>query len=68
VARAVVGERNDTLYRAARSLGRLVDAGMLDRQQVHSALAAAAAAAGLGPVETTRTIRSALSRSLSGGP
>jgi hypothetical protein len=62
VARAVVGERNHTLYRAARSLGRLVDAGLLDERQVHAALATAAAAAGLGQVETTRTIRSALTR------
>jgi Bifunctional DNA primase/polymerase, N-terminal len=67
VARALVGERNDTLYRAARSLGRLVDAGLLDRRQVHTALAAAAAAAGLGPVETARTIRSAPARSLGRG-
>jgi hypothetical protein len=62
VAHAVVGERNDTLYRAARSLGGLVDAGLLDRRQVYAALTGAAVAAGLGRVETARTIRSALAR------
>ena len=62
VAHAVEGERNNTLYRAARSLVRLVDAGLLDRRQVGAALATAAATAGLGRAETTRTIRSALTR------
>jgi hypothetical protein len=62
VARAAVGERNHTLYRAARSLGRLIDAGLLNNQQVHTTLGAAAAVAGLDRVETARTIRSALTR------
>jgi hypothetical protein len=57
---APVGERNNTLYRAARSLGRLAAAGLLDPYDVVSALTPAALAAGLGAAETARTIRSGL--------
>ncbi len=60
VAGAVVGERNHTLYRAARSLARLADAGLIDPGQVSAALADAAGSAGLGRAEADRTIRSAL--------
>jgi len=60
VARAPVGTRNDTLNRAAFALGRLVGAGLLDREVVTAELAAAARWAGLGRAETTRTIRSGL--------
>jgi hypothetical protein len=60
VARAPVGSRNDTLNRAAFALGRLVGAGLLDAQTVTTELTAAAAFAGLGRVETRRTIRSGL--------
>ena len=60
VARAPVGSRNDTLNRAAFALGRLVGAGLLDAQTVTAELTAAAAFAGLGRVETRRTIRSGL--------
>jgi hypothetical protein len=60
VAQAVVGERNDTLYLAARSLGRLVALGLLGRRDVTAALTTAAVAAGLGRVETARTIHSGL--------
>jgi len=60
VATAAVGERNHTLYRAARALGRLAQAGLVDTGQVTAELAQAARAAGLGTVETARTIRSAL--------
>lgn len=60
VARAAIGTRNDTLNRAAFALGRLVGAGLLDRSAVTRELTAAAAWAGLGRVETARTIRSGL--------
>lgn len=60
VRRAQVGARNDTLYRAARSLGRLVSADLLDRHEVTAALADAALTAGLGATEVDRTIRSGL--------
>jgi bifunctional DNA primase/polymerase-like protein len=60
VARAPVGARNDTLNRAAFALGRLVGAGLLDAHLAATELAAAAAFAGLGRVETRRTIRSGL--------
>jgi Bifunctional DNA primase/polymerase, N-terminal len=60
VARAPVGARNDTLNRAAFSLGRLVAAGMLDAWIVRSELDRAARYAGLGRAEIRRTIRSGL--------
>jgi hypothetical protein len=60
VARAVVGSRNDTLNRAAFALGRLVGAGLLDERNVTRELTTAARWAGLGRVETARTIRSGL--------
>jgi hypothetical protein len=60
VARAPVGTRNDTLNRAAFALGRLVGAGLLDAREVAYELDAAARSAGLGRVESRRTIRSGL--------
>jgi hypothetical protein len=60
VRNAPVGSRNNTLYHAARSLGRLVAAGMLGNDEVTAALTDAARAAGLGRAETARTIRSGL--------
>jgi hypothetical protein len=60
VARAPVGTRNDTLNRAAFALGRLVAAGMLDGWIVRTELERAARYAGLGPVESRRTIRSGM--------
>lgn len=54
------GVRNDTLCRAAFSLGQLVGAGALDEAAVVEALTAAASAVGLGPVEADRTLRSGL--------
>jgi hypothetical protein len=60
VAHAPVGTRNDTLNRAAFALGRLVGAGLLDEASVIRELSAAARYAGLGRVETGRTIRSGL--------
>ena len=60
VARAPVGTRNDTLNRAAFSLGRLVAAGMLDAWSVHVELERAARQSGLGRSEIRRTIRSGM--------
>jgi hypothetical protein len=60
VRSAPVGQRNNTLYRAARSLGRLSAAGLLDEREIADALTHAAHAAGLGAYETARTIRSGL--------
>jgi hypothetical protein len=60
VREAPVGTRNNTLYRAARSLGELAAAGLLARGEVYRALGPAARAAGLPPVEVARTIASGL--------
>jgi hypothetical protein len=60
VARAAVGTRNDTLNRAAFALGRLVGAGLLDAREAAAELESAARFAGLGRVETRRTIRSGM--------
>ena len=60
VARALIGTRNDTLNRAAFALGRLVGAGLVGAGEVIRELEAAARHAGLGRVETRRTIRSGM--------
>lgn len=60
VAAAQPGTRNDTLNRAAFSLGQLVTAGLLPPLAVISALAEAAALAGLPMDEARRTIRSGM--------
>jgi hypothetical protein len=60
VRNAPVGSRNNTLYHAARSLGRLVAAGFLGPDEVIATLTDAARAVGLGRAETARTIRSGL--------
>jgi hypothetical protein len=60
VARAAVGSRNDTLFRAARSLGQLAAGGAISPDAVRAALTQAAETAGLGRAETTRTIESGL--------
>ena len=60
VAAARPGTRNDTLNRAAFSLGQLVAAGLLPPLAVASALADAAERAGLPADEARRTIRSGL--------
>ncbi|HEX3965841.1 MAG TPA: bifunctional DNA primase/polymerase [Trebonia sp.] len=57
VAQARVGTRNDTLNRAAFSLGRLVTAGLIPPLPVMTGLADAAAHAGLPEDEARRTIR-----------
>lgn len=60
VAGAPIGARNDTLYRAARGLGGLVAAGMLDEREVTDVLSDAARRAGLGRAEVSRTLHSGL--------
>jgi hypothetical protein len=60
VAEARVGTRNDTLNRAAFSLGQLVAAGLLPPLPVMTGLADAAAQAGLPADEARRTIRSGM--------
>jgi hypothetical protein len=60
VAEARVGTRNDTLNRAAFSLGQLVAAGLIPPLPVMTGLAGAAARAGLPADEARRTIRSGL--------
>jgi hypothetical protein len=60
VAQARVGTRNDTLNRAAFSLGQLVAAGLIPPLPVMTGLADAAARAGLPPDEARRTIRSGM--------
>jgi len=60
VAAARPGTRNDTLNRAAFSLGQLVAAGLLPSLAVASTLASAAERAGLPADEARRTIGSGL--------
>ncbi len=60
VRRAPVGTRNDTLNRAAFSLGQLVGGGLLDRMTAEMELTAAALTAGLEEREIAATIRSGL--------
>jgi len=60
VAQAPVGTRNDTLNRAAFSLGQLVAAGLIPPLPVMTGLADAAARAGLPDDEARRTIRSGM--------
>ncbi|MEW6475345.1 MAG: bifunctional DNA primase/polymerase [Actinomycetota bacterium] len=60
VKAAVAGCRNETLNRAAFSLGQLVGAGALDAAEVEVHLLAAATDIGLGEREARRTIGSGL--------
>jgi hypothetical protein len=60
VAAARPGTRNDTLNRAAFSLGQLVAAGLIPPLPVMTGLADAAAQAGLPEGEARRTIRSGM--------
>ncbi|HET6193502.1 MAG TPA: bifunctional DNA primase/polymerase [Trebonia sp.] len=60
VAAAVPGTRNDTLNRAAFSLGQLVAAGLLLPIPVITSLIDAAMYAGLPEEEATRTVRSGM--------
>jgi hypothetical protein len=60
VAASCEGTRNDTLNRAAFSLGQLVAGGCLSDAEVAAALAGAARESGLPEREATRTIRSGM--------
>ncbi len=60
VARAIEGKRNDTLNRAAFSLGQLVAGGELDAGEVEAALLTAARQAGLTEQEARATIKSGM--------
>jgi hypothetical protein len=60
VATALPGTRNDTLNRAAFSLGQLVAADLLPELAVISTLASAAERAGLPVDEASRTLRSGM--------
>ncbi len=60
VTQAVNGTRNDTLNRAAYTLGRIVEAGQLDYFIAADALTAAGKAAGLDDDEIGPTVRSGL--------
>jgi Bifunctional DNA primase/polymerase, N-terminal len=60
VAAAVPGTRNDTLNRAAFSLGQLVAAGLLPPVPVITGLISAAMQAGLPEEEAVRTVRSGM--------
>ncbi|MGH3245187.1 MAG: bifunctional DNA primase/polymerase, partial [Trebonia sp.] len=60
VAAAAPGTRNDTLNRAAFSLGQLVTAGWLPPLPVITSLIGAATHAGLPEAEAIRTVRSGM--------
>ncbi|MEU5516100.1 bifunctional DNA primase/polymerase [Streptomyces griseoaurantiacus] len=64
VASAVTGQRESTLFRAARALGRFVAWGDLPRSVVEDALQGAGEAAGLSASECRSTLRSALNWSV----
>ncbi|MFJ5897434.1 bifunctional DNA primase/polymerase [Streptomyces sp. NPDC093064] len=64
VATAQVGEREATLFRAARALGRFVAWGDLPRHVVEQALQEGGEAAGLSASECRSTLRSALDWSI----
>ncbi|MEU6893939.1 bifunctional DNA primase/polymerase [Streptomyces sp. NPDC046557] len=64
VESAQAGERNGTLLRAARALGRFIAAGDLPRDVVEEALQWAGESAGLPSAECRNTIRSGLNWSI----
>ncbi|MFE9677408.1 bifunctional DNA primase/polymerase [Streptomyces sp. NPDC006259] len=64
VRQAPEGERNATLLRAARALGRFIASGDLPREQVEEALQWAGEQAGLSPRSCEATIRSGLNWSI----
>lgn len=64
VAAAQIGEREATLFRAARALGRFVAWGDLPRHVVEQALQEGGEAAGLSASECRSTLRSALDWSI----
>jgi hypothetical protein len=58
VVNAVVGERNNQLFKSAAALAELVAAGALSREEVEAALATTAKSAGLEDAEIAATIKS----------
>ena len=60
VSSAVPGSRNQTLNKAAFSLGTLIGGGYLDRAEVEAALASTAESIGLDAREVQATIRSGI--------
>jgi hypothetical protein len=64
VALAPVGQRNDTLNRAAFNLGTLIGAGEIDAEAVAERLLEAARRAGLGDEEAEATLASGLSKGM----
>ena len=60
VLSAPQGQRNTTLYIAAKALGQLTGPGLLSSGLIEDALTLAAQGIGLEPVETSKTIRSGL--------
>jgi hypothetical protein len=64
VALASVGQRNDTLNRAAFKLGTLIGAGEIDAEVVAERLLEAARRAGLGDEEADATLASGLSKGM----
>ncbi|MEV7080189.1 bifunctional DNA primase/polymerase [Streptomyces sp. NPDC093516] len=64
VATAREGQRNATLLRAGRALGRFVASGDLPRTEVEDALQGAGESAGLSAAECRATLRSALDWSI----
>ena len=64
VASAGVGERNDTLNRAAFAIFQLVGGGAIDHALAEEELRSAALTSGLTPKETEATLRSAAKRGL----
>jgi hypothetical protein len=68
VALAGDGQRNQTLNKAAFSLGRFVAKGELDAVDVGEALVGAALAAGLSRHEASRTVASGLRAAVKGAP
>jgi hypothetical protein len=64
VAAAVEGEREATLFKAARSMGRFVAWGDIPRHVVEGAFQVAGEAAGLKAYEVRSTLRSALNWSI----
>lgn len=64
VATAREGQRNATLLRAGRALGRFVASGELTRTDVENALQGAGESAGLSAAECRATLRSALDWSI----
>lgn len=58
------GARNDTLNRAAFSMGTIIATGAIDRATVEHALSNAARLIGLGEEETTKTIKSGIDKGM----